>query len=111
MENQNAGAPPKNYLVESILVTIFCCLPFGIVGIINANKVNTLHAQGDMAGAEQAAADAKKWTKIGFIIGLVVLVLYVLWIFLFAGAFFTAATAAASNMDALQEAAREAGNQ
>ena len=24
------GPPPKSYLVESILVTIFCCLPFGI---------------------------------------------------------------------------------
>ena len=27
---------PKTWLVESILVTLFCCLPFGIVGIVNA---------------------------------------------------------------------------
>ena len=26
-----AGAPPNNNLVLGILVTIFCCLPFGIV--------------------------------------------------------------------------------
>jgi hypothetical protein len=72
------GTPPKNYLVESILVTIFCCLPFGIVGIINAANVNTKWAQGDVEGAERASAEAKKWTKVGFIVGIVVVVLYVI---------------------------------
>ena len=28
-----AGQAPDNYLVWSILVTLFCCLPFGIVAI------------------------------------------------------------------------------
>ncbi|MES2882212.1 MAG: CD225/dispanin family protein, partial [Bacteroidota bacterium] len=37
---------PKNWLVESILVTIFCCLPFGIVGIVNAAQVNSKFAAG-----------------------------------------------------------------
>jgi len=32
------STPPKNWLVESILVTLFCCLPLGIAGIINASK-------------------------------------------------------------------------
>lgn len=38
---------PRNYLVESILVTIFCCQPFGIVGIVFASQVNSKHASGD----------------------------------------------------------------
>ena len=29
-----------NYLVQAILVTIFCCLPFGIVSIVYAAQVN-----------------------------------------------------------------------
>lgn len=62
--------PPKNWLVESILVTIFCCLPFGIVGIINASNVNSKYAMGDYAGAQVASAEAGKWTKIGFFVGL-----------------------------------------
>jgi hypothetical protein len=74
------GTPPKNYLVESILVTIFCCLPFGIVGIINAANVNSKWAAGDLEGAERASAEAKKWTKVGFICGIVVVVLYVILI-------------------------------
>lgn len=77
----NPGSfPPKNWLVESILVTIFCCLPFGIVGIINASSVNTKFAAGDYAGAQQASADAGKWTKIGFFAGLVVGVLYIIFV-------------------------------
>ncbi len=34
--------PPKNHLVEAILVTLFCCLPFGIVGIVNAGVSRVL---------------------------------------------------------------------
>lgn len=74
------GAPPKNWLVESILVTLFCCLPLGIVGIINAANVNTKWTAGDYEGAEHSAAEAKKWTKIGFIIGIVVIVAYVIFV-------------------------------
>ena len=59
-------APPKNWLVESILVTIFCCLPFGIAGIVFASQVNSKAAAGDYTGAMEASRNAAKWTKIGF---------------------------------------------
>jgi hypothetical protein len=42
---------PKNWLPESILVTIFCCLPFGIVGIVFASHLNAKYDAGDYAGA------------------------------------------------------------
>jgi len=69
---------PKNWLVESILVTILCCLPFGIVGIINATKVDTLWTSGQYDAAIKASKDAAKWVKLGAISGLVLLVLYIL---------------------------------
>ena len=75
--------PPKNWLVKSILVTLFCCLPLGIAGIINASKVEGLFLAGDIAGANKAAADAKKWTMYGLFTGLTVIVLYVLLYVLF----------------------------
>jgi len=71
-----AGLPPKNWLVESILVTIFCCLPFGIVGIVNAAAVNTKVAARDYAGAQESSQAAGKWTKIGFFCGLGGVVIY-----------------------------------
>ncbi len=67
---------PKTWLVESILVPLFCCLPFGIVGIVNAAKVNSLYASGNIEAAQQASATAAKWTKIGFIVGIVVIIVY-----------------------------------
>jgi len=73
---QSGGTPPKNYLVESILVTIFCCLPLGIAGIVNASKVNSAYENGDFATANKAAADAKKWCKWGLIAGIAFLVVY-----------------------------------
>lgn len=54
--------PPKSWLVESILVTLFCCLPFGIAGIVNASRVESRFYAGDVEAANRASANAKKWT-------------------------------------------------
>ncbi|MFO7574244.1 MAG: CD225/dispanin family protein [Bacteroidales bacterium] len=66
---------PKSWLVESILVTLFCCLPFGIVGVVYASRVDSKYAQGDYEGASQASREAGRWTQIGFFLGIVT------WIF------------------------------
>ena len=51
---RHASEPPTharqpyipNYLVQAILVTIFCCLPLGIVSIVYAAQVNGKAAAG-----------------------------------------------------------------
>lgn len=78
-ENQNQK-PPKTWLVESILVTLFCCLPFGIAGIVNAARVESRFYAGDVEGSQRASDQAGKWTKIGFWIGLAVIVLYIIFV-------------------------------
>lgn len=82
----NEQVCPKTWMAESILVTVFCCLPFGIAGIVFASKVSSLYAAGNYDAALQASKDAGKWTKIGFIVGLVVIVLYLL---IYGAAFFS----------------------
>lgn len=72
------GAPVPNYLWQSIVVTLCCCLPFGVVAIIFAAQVNSKLAAGDYAGAVQASKNAKLWALIGFILGLLVIVIYML---------------------------------
>ncbi|BBZ46081.1 CD225/dispanin family protein [Mycobacterium parmense] len=67
-----AGQAPKNYLVWSILVTLFCCLPFGIVAIVKSSQVNGLWAQGRYPEAQAAADSAKKWVMWSVIVGLIV---------------------------------------
>ena len=75
-----AGGPPDNKLVWSILVTLFCCLPFGIVAIIKSAEVNSKWSNGDVAGANQSAADAGKWIKWSVIAGVLVGVLYLIFV-------------------------------
>ena len=76
-------APPQgypqsvpNYLVQSILVTLFCCLPFGIVSIVYAAQVNGKLAAGDFAGAMDASQKAKTWSLWSFGIGLLFTLAY-----------------------------------
>ncbi len=72
------GAPaPPNYLVQSILVTLLCCLPLGIVSIIFAAQVDGKARAGDLAGAQAASNQAKRWSTIGAVAGLVVGLIYV----------------------------------
>jgi len=73
------GQPPQNipnYLVHSILATLFCCLPTGIVGIVFASQVNSKLAMGDVAGAKKASDNAKLWSLISVGAGVVAVILY-----------------------------------
>lgn len=78
METQTGQKPPKSWLLESILVTLFCCLPFGIAGIVNASRVESRYYAGDIEGAMRASQEAGKWTKVAFWLGIVGVLLYVI---------------------------------
>lgn len=71
-------ACPKTYLVESILVTLFCCLPFGVVGLINAANVSSNFAAGRYEEAKTASLNAKKYLKLGIIITGVACLIYLI---------------------------------
>ena len=75
---------PENNLVLAIITTICCCLPFGIVAIVKAAKVNGFYIAGQYDEAIKSAADAKKWSIIGIAIGLTVNIIYLIAYF-FAG--------------------------
>ena len=67
-----AGTKIPNYLVQSILVTLCCCLPLGIVAIVYSAQVNSKLSAGDIAGAQDSSDKAKMWAWIAFGIGIVV---------------------------------------
>lgn len=71
-----SGVPPKTYLVESILVTIFCCQILGIVSIIFAAGVESKFYRGDIAGAESASRTAKTLVLVSVGIGVVSIILF-----------------------------------
>jgi hypothetical protein len=56
-------------MVPAVVVTLLCCLPTGIVALINAGHVNSKLAAGDVAGAMAASAQAKTWCWISVGVG------------------------------------------
>lgn len=66
------GQPQQvdNNMTMSI-VSIFLFWPLAIPAIINASKVNPLLQSGDIAGAQAAATESKKWSKLALIVGLI----------------------------------------
>ena len=80
---------PNNYMALAILTTIFCCLPFGIVSIVKASKVNSLYMMKQYDLAMQASADAKKWGMISLICGIVLYVINVAIYLIFGAALYS----------------------
>ena len=70
-QNPPSGPKPKNWLVESILVLLFCCWPLAIPAIIAASKVDSTYATGNYQGALDASDNARKWVIASFVVGLV----------------------------------------
>ncbi|BDB40282.1 MULTISPECIES: CD225/dispanin family protein [Mycobacterium] len=73
---QPAGSPPNNYLVWSILATLFCFPITGIIAIVKSSQVSGLWAQGLHAEAQASADAAKKWVKWSVIIWVVSVIVY-----------------------------------
>jgi hypothetical protein len=72
------GSVP-NYLVLAI-VSLFCCLPLGVVAVIFAAQVNGKVAAGDTAGALDASKKAKMFSFISIGLGLAGIICYVLFV-------------------------------
>jgi hypothetical protein len=81
LQQVQEGVPVQkvpNYLVQAILTTLFCCLPFGIV--VYAAQVNSKLAAGDYAGAVEVSGKAKTWCWVSFGIGLAATVIWFIFV-------------------------------
>lgn len=76
------AGPVPNYFIFAILVTLFGCMPGGIVALIFSSQVNTKAALGDLAGAREAAQKAKLWCWISAGLGVLVWGLVILMVVL-----------------------------
>lgn len=75
-QGQTVGTKPKDYLVESILVTLFCCMVFGILGIVYSVQANSAFSSGNITAANEFSAKAKQWVTYGFWCGIAVVGVY-----------------------------------
>ncbi len=89
MDNQNSNAGYQgqmpaipNYLVHSILVTLFCCLPLGIAAIVFSAQVNSKLAAGDVQGATDSSDKARLFCWISLGLGLLWSIMWVIIVIL-----------------------------
>lgn len=86
---EESQAEPVNwvpYLVLAIISTVCCCLPFGIVSIVYAAKINSATSAGNNEEAQKAAKTARIWLIVSFVSGILISVLYGLVYTAFIGA-------------------------
>jgi hypothetical protein len=78
---QPAGGPwpesIRNYLAEAIVVTLCCCVPFGIPAIVFAAQVGSKLAAGDVEGALVSSRRARTWCWVALVGGGLVCLFYV----------------------------------
>ena len=68
---------PKSFLVESIFVTIFWCLPVGLAGLSNSLKMNEAYRRGNYVEAKAYSNNASNWCSIALGTGISIFLLSV----------------------------------
>lgn len=77
---------PGNNLAIAIISTVLCCLPTGIVAIVYACKVNSLHYSGKTTEAAGAAKSAMIWSIVSIVLGLLINIAATIFYFVIAAA-------------------------
>lgn len=63
---------PNDYLVWSILVTVFCFIPTGIAAIVYSARVDSAWYRGDKQYANDMSQKAKKFCLISLVIAIII---------------------------------------
>ena len=84
-QNNFNGMPQKPvnwvpYLILSIISTLCCCLPFGVVGIVFSAKINSAILAGNLEEAQNNAKMARIWIIVSFAIGFLTWLIYMVLI-------------------------------
>ena len=67
---------PSNGLALAIVAMAMCTLPFGLVALLRALKVNKYWDAGLYSESEEYARSAKRWATWGIIIGGIFCIIY-----------------------------------
>lgn len=68
---------PPTYLVWSVIMTVICCLPAGVVAIVFSSMVSSKFYAGNIEGAKRASRRAEIWIIVAFVLGVLWNTLYI----------------------------------
>ncbi|KAM6400122.1 proline rich transmembrane protein 1B [Rhynochetos jubatus] len=71
---------PKDYMVESVLVTVFCCLLTGLVALIYSHETRAALGRGDVAQANVASKKAQSLVLFSLLFGLFASISWVIYV-------------------------------
>ena len=76
----SAPPPPvpekiNTWLIPSVLSTMCCCLPLGVVAIVFSSKANSAVRSGDCSKAREYAGKARMWFWIAVASGIIIILL------------------------------------
>ncbi|XP_071802065.1 uncharacterized protein [Asterias amurensis] len=89
---------PNDHFGFALFVCLCCFWPIGIVALIKANEVRSRFNTGDMLGANQASADARKFSMIGLGIGIASVVISIIITIVYVAVIVGAATSETSKI-------------
>ncbi|XP_046536548.1 proline rich transmembrane protein 1B [Equus quagga] len=72
--------PPKDYIMESVLVTLFCCLLTGLIAIVYSHETRAALSRGDLAQAEEASRKARSLVLFSLLFGVFVSTSWVIYV-------------------------------
>ncbi|XP_016870901.1 proline rich transmembrane protein 1B isoform X2 [Homo sapiens] len=71
---------PKDYMMESVLVTLFCCLLTGLIAIVYSHEARAALGRGDLAQAEEASRKARSLVLFSLLFGVFVSTSWVIYV-------------------------------
>lgn len=70
-EEESEGEEAVDLVLWGALATLCCCPPYGVAAIAAAHKARARREEGDLAGAAEASAQAKRYLRRSVVLGLV----------------------------------------
>ncbi|NXJ87841.1 PRT1B protein, partial [Corythaixoides concolor] len=71
---------PKDYMVESVLVTVFCCLLTGVIALVYSHETRAALGRGDMVQANMASKKAQLLVLFSLLFGLFASISWVIYV-------------------------------
>ncbi|XP_072815114.1 proline rich transmembrane protein 1B [Vicugna pacos] len=71
---------PKDYMMESVLVTLFCCLLTGLIAIVYSHETRAALRRGNLAQAEDASRKARSLVLFSLLFGVFVSTSWVIYV-------------------------------